>query len=96
VPPIRKRRPQIDAEIAAREAAVEAFDDPAVWRRSAKGNLWRNWEGLTVSIFRRTGDDLFGWCIADGDGRRFSPGGYETEDDALSGLHDALEVGGSW
>lgn len=63
------------------------------FKRSRKGNLWRNYEGLTLTIFRRRGDDYYGWSIADSDGVRFSPGGCETEEDALSALSSELAIG---
>jgi hypothetical protein len=71
----------------ARMAAWREFE--AGFRRSQKGNLCRQFEGLTVTVFRRP-DDTFGWCIADGDDVRFSPGGYEDEGSAMYALGEEL------
>jgi hypothetical protein len=73
-------------------AEREKFSDPADWRRSKRGNLWREWDGMTVTIFHRNG--RYFWCIADGgEERRFSLGGFEIEDDAMSSVGDAMGVG---
>ena len=74
--------------------AVQAeFESSLSWHRSKRGNLWRNWKGKTLTIFRRTGDGFFGWCIANEDERQFSSGGYETEADAMRALVSELGVG---
>jgi hypothetical protein len=65
----------------------------ACFRRSKRGNLWRKWEGLSVTVFRRPGGGWYGWSIANEDGPRFSPGGYPDEERALEALWDALEDG---
>ncbi len=78
-----------DPELEARIAEFEAFADPAAWRRSRKGNLWRHYEGVTVSIFTRR-DDMPGWSIADADGTRFSHGGFFDEEEAMGDLADEL------
>jgi hypothetical protein len=60
------------------------------FRRSRRGNLWRPWRGLTLTVFERRGG--FHWCIADGDGARFSPwDGWQDEEEAIRALWD--EVG---
>ena len=59
--------------------------------RSRKGNLWRDFEGVTVTIFARD-DGFYGWCIAGHQGKRFSHNGYETEDHAMAALTDQLGV----
>jgi hypothetical protein len=82
MPPIARKSPF--------EIAWEAFQ--AGFKRSAKGNLWRHYEGRTVCVFTRD-DDYYGWSIAGNEGTRFSRGGYETEEDALASLGDALGVG---
>jgi hypothetical protein len=66
------------------------FDDLACWRRSQKGNLWRSWEELTVTVFRRD-DDTFGWSISGGDGVEYSETEYPSEIDAMADL--ACELG---
>ena len=78
------------------EAALQARDQFAAgFKRSKKGNLWRNYEGLTVVIFRRQGDDWFSWSITDTDdeGPRFSPRPFDTEADAMDALCDELLIG---
>ncbi len=79
--------PEIEAVLAAHAEFADGF------RRSRRGNLWRNFQGQTVTIFKRTGDDFYGWCIAGGDERRFSSGAYETEADAMDALASELGVG---
>lgn len=55
------------------------------FQRSRKGNLWREYEGLNLSVFQRdTG--VFDWSLADEDGPRFSSYGWETEEEALDAL----------
>lgn len=76
--------PSIDAAMAV----WREFELPAAWQRSRKGNLWREWQGITLSIFPQRGG--FGWCVADEDGPRYSPVAYETEQYAMSALGDAI------
>lgn len=80
-----------DPALEAVLARWAEFEEPSAWRRSPKGNLWRHWEGATVSIYRRR--DGFGWCIADEDGPRYSQRAYETEADAITAAGEALGVG---
>jgi hypothetical protein len=78
----------------AREAALaERTEFEAGFRRSKKGNLWRHFEGMTLTIFGRD-DERFGWCLVDAEGdKRFSRGSYESEEDALGSLADDLSIG---
>jgi hypothetical protein len=69
--------------ISRREAFAKGF------RRSRKGNLWREWQGLTVTVFRRAGG--FHWSIADEYGPRYSPAGYQDQDLALAALWVRLD-----
>ena len=55
------------------------------FRRSKRGNLWRLYDGATVSVFSRD-DGFFGWCVAGGEEKRYSRSGYETEEEAMSAL----------
>jgi hypothetical protein len=56
------------------------------WRRTAKGNLWRPYDGLSLTIFRRA-DGSYSWCIATEDeGPRYSTARFETEDEAIDSL----------
>lgn len=77
-----------DAFVEAALRARDGFDNG--FRRSKRGNLWRNWEGKTLTIFKRD-DGYFGWSIADNNGVRFSPGGYGSEAEAAGGLWDRTE-----
>jgi hypothetical protein len=71
-----------------------AFEPPRpTWKRSHKGNLWRRWGGLTVTVFKNK-DDLYAWCIAGSkaDGRpRFSRCHWVTEDEAVEAVLNVLE-----
>jgi hypothetical protein len=68
------------------------FEKETAWSVSKKGNLWRLWEGKTVSIFRRR-DGFFGWSYAEkNEPPRYSTGGYEVIEDAMSGLAEVLGV----
>jgi hypothetical protein len=80
-----------DRVIEAALAAIEEFEEPTAWRRSQRGNLWREWDEMTVTIFQRKG--RYCWCINDGEETRFSRKGYETEDDAKIALGEAIGVG---
>jgi hypothetical protein len=66
------------------------FEEPDAWRRSNKGNLWRVWNELTVTIFRHR-DGGFAWCIVDAEGeKRFSKKSFEDEEWAMGALADAV------
>jgi hypothetical protein len=82
-----------DPVIEAAFAERTEFEEPLLWKRSKKNNLWRNWQGMTLTIFKREGDGYFAWSIAGVDGPRFSNCGYETEHEAIGELEDALGVG---
>jgi len=105
VPTIGKR--QIPVEPPSEpEFREEAWDEPerdfryealaefrAGFQRSKRGNLWRTWEGKTLTVFRRRGD-VFAWCIATDDAARprWAARNYHSEEDALHALAEALEV----
>ena len=65
-----------DRQIETALAARAEFDDPTRWRRSKRGNLWRQWENQTVTVFAREGG--WWWCVADEEQRRFSRRGYAS------------------
>jgi hypothetical protein len=46
----------------------------AGFRRSQKGNRWRQWHGWTVTVFMRPDFASYGWCLSDEDGPHFSEG----------------------
>lgn len=81
-----------DRRVEAALAAWAVFESPTAWKRSKKGNRWRHWDGVTLTIFKRD-DECFGWCIADGEETQFSTDEFETEVDAISDLGDALGIG---
>jgi hypothetical protein len=73
------------------ETAFERFRDG--FKRSRKGNLWRLWDGRTITVFQRR-DGRFGWCISDHAGQRWSPWqGWADEQSALEGLWRELDPG---
>jgi hypothetical protein len=80
-----------DREVEIALAEIDAFENPAAWRRSAKGNMYRQWDSMTVTVFCKRG--MWGWCVADAEETRFSRNEYETEDDAKMALAEALGVG---
>ena len=64
---------------------------PAGWKRSRRGNLWRQLENLTLSIFAR-GPAWFGFSIADEDKVYYSPESYRTEGEAYTALLAELGI----
>jgi len=79
---------RIDEAMRARESFAAAF------RRSRRGNLWREYDGdegrrLTLCVFPRSGG--FAWSIADREGVRFSRETFDEEDEAIGGLWHELE-----
>jgi hypothetical protein len=86
--------PRVDDEQSGAwmEAAWAEFESPTAWKRSQKGNIWREWAGRRCVIFRRR-DGRYGWSIADEEEVRFSPCSYATEDGARTALGEAVGVG---
>ena len=86
-------KPPTRAEIEFAARLAERTEFESGFRRSQKGNLWRHFEGMTLTIFGRE-DERFGWCIVDVEGgKRFSCGSYETEEAVLGSLADELAIG---
>ena len=57
----------------------------AGFRRSKRGNLWRQHGEHTVTVFLDRGQ--YGWCFSGNEERsRYSPGRYATEAEALAAL----------
>jgi hypothetical protein len=56
--------------------------------RSRRGNLWREHNGLAVTIFKCAGG--YGYCIADEDGPLFSSDRFDTETEAIEGIRYEL------
>lgn len=67
------------------------LDFVAGFQRSRRGNLWRNWDGKTLTVFNRR-DGLWGWSIADRDGPRFSRRGHEDDESAMLALYQELDL----
>jgi len=69
------------------------IDEPNAWKRTPTGNLWTQLrDGRRLTLFRRQ-DGLFAWCIADGDGPRFSRRGWKTEGEAADAMWEELDGG---
>ncbi len=66
------------------------FQTPSDWRRSKRGNLWTDWQGMTLCVFRR--GEGFRWSIASPGGVQFSHEQCSSEDDAKQSLCEQLEV----
>jgi hypothetical protein len=72
------------------EAATGTWEDFLIgFRRSRRGNLWRDWQGATLTVFPRGG--AFCWCFCDREGPRYSPERYGTETEAVRALWGALQ-----
>jgi hypothetical protein len=55
-----------DVEPDKPNADREEFLRPSAWRSSAKGNPWRLYRKLSITIFPdQYGDGLFKWCCSD-------------------------------
>jgi hypothetical protein len=84
--PTPRHRDVIADETQALLARYEEFAEG--FTRSARGNLTRRCDGLTLTVFARNGE--YAWAIADGHEVRYSPVRYEEEGDALVSLWDEL------
>ena len=79
-----------DAEVETQLTAWESFSSG--FRQSRKGNWWREWDGLTLTIFRnRYG--RWQYCVADPDGPHWSHNAYDTEGEAMDSLFYELTGG---
>lgn len=93
----RKRRKRESDDIEAALDVWRAFEEESQWKRSKRGNLWRDWGSARVSIFERD-DGFYGWCIADSGEPQFSRGGFKSESAAMNavgeqlGLSDLVDV----
>jgi hypothetical protein len=81
--------PKIDQPSAGEIVERELAKFAACFRRSAKGNLWRNYDDLTPAVFRRPGRVTYGWSIAESGNVRYSRDCYEY--DAMGSLFCELE-----
>lgn len=73
------------------QAAAELRDFLDGFARSRKGNLWRHWGDLTLTIFSRRGS--YAYCIAGRELPDYSDEEFDTEEDALKTLAFDLGVG---
>ena len=89
--PKMRPRPDPEAEYVDQILAARA-EFEAGFKRSKRRNLWRQWQGLNVTIYRRL-DDYYGWAVVGPEGKEFSSYGYESEEDALIALCDKLGIG---
>lgn len=78
-------------DLEAGPNAWDEFESPTKWHRSSRGNLCRQWDGLTLTVFSRGGG--FGWSYKDEDEGelRYSKTMYECEEDAMMALGTARE-----
>ncbi len=91
--PISQRRQQELDELETQEQQAERkrFMSRSLWKRSRKGNLYRHYEGATITIFK-TDDGDYRWSIAETEGEMtWSESEYATEEIALQEL--AYEIG---
>ena len=68
-------------------SAYELF--AARFRRSRRGNLWRKYGDMNLTVFPSTFDDGYSFCIADRD-VTFSDDSYATEEEAIEALWQAV------
>ena len=65
------------------------FESMKHWRRTERGNLTRRYDGRRVTVFQQK-DEFYGWCISSTvDDVEFCEG-YDSEEDAMTGLGEAL------
>ncbi len=64
-----------------------------LFQRSKNHNLWRHWNGLCLTIFKRHMDGFYGWSIK-GSSTRYSRIGYKTESLALKALWEEVRLMG--
>lgn len=79
--------PQVDAALAE----WAEFENRANWHKTAKGNLSRQWDGATVTIFKKR--SRYAWSSNYEDEVRYSHNTFETEAEALQSLGSELDVG---
>jgi hypothetical protein len=70
------------------DASVEErceFFDPGEWRISMKGNWWRVFRGVTVTLFSDHGGG-FKWCVAGkvSEGQRYSRRRFASTNEAMA------------
>ena len=67
------------------------FESLKHWRRTERGNLTRRYDGRRVTVFQQK-DELYGWCISSTVDEVECSEGYDSEEDAMTGLGEALGV----
>lgn len=66
------------------------FVDRRSWQTSKRGNLWRMWEGITLTIVEQS--EGFTWCIADSGGPHYPRVWWNTIDGAMDHLASHLGI----
>ncbi len=67
------------------------FEKRKHWQRTRRGNLTRRYDGRRVTVFLQT-DGMYGWCISSTVDEVEFGEGYDSEEDAVTGLGEALGV----
>ena len=80
--------PKRQAELALRRCRRRDFLRD--WDRSKKGNLWREFDGLILTIFESKFDIGYSYCIANNNEVTFSQEYYRSEDAAKQALAKRL------
>lgn len=85
-------QPNRDDESESLDDAGAFADFESGFARSRKGNLWRHFDGKTIVVFHREGDDRFAYSISDEDGPTFSRRAYPSVAEAMKALARELGV----
>ena len=69
-------------------AELADFQNPALWKRSKRGNLWCIFHGAFLTVFRsRT---RYRWIADDGCTIEYAPNAYATVEEAISALAEHI------
>ena len=83
IPTKRKR------EVSAALVRWAEFENRKYWTRTKWGNLTRVYDGRRVTVFGPR-DETFGWCISSTVDEVEFGEGYDSVEDAMSALGEAL------
>lgn len=73
-------------ELTAKQIESVFSDFESGFHRSRRGNLWREFEGSNVTVFKSK-YGAFAWCISSGDDDvEFSPENFATEREAIDSV----------
>jgi hypothetical protein len=56
------------------------------FRLSQRGNLWREFEGRTLTVFARKDGDGYMWCVVSPEHKEYSDETFDTQDEAITDL----------